>query len=51
MAHLRSETVAIHAELDALCAGVHERRAPGLLRLSVGCERVEDLCDDLEQAP
>jgi cystathionine gamma-synthase len=27
-----------------------ERRAPGLLRLSVGCEHVEDLWDDLEQA-
>ena len=27
-----------------------ERRAPGLLRLSVGCEHVEDLWADLEQA-
>jgi cystathionine beta-lyase/cystathionine gamma-synthase len=27
-----------------------ERRAPGLLRLSVGCEHVEDLWDDLERA-
>ena len=27
-----------------------ERRAPGLLRLSVGREHVEDLWDDLEQA-
>jgi cystathionine gamma-synthase len=27
-----------------------ERRGPGLLRLSVGCEHVEDLWDDLEHA-
>ena len=26
-----------------------ERRAPGLLRLSVGCEHVEDLWADLER--
>jgi cystathionine gamma-synthase len=54
-----------HAEADEVCRRVRvitdakslggvesliERRAPGLLRLSVGCEHVEDLWNDLEQA-
>jgi cystathionine gamma-synthase len=54
-----------HPDADAVCARVRvithakslggvesliERRAPGLLRLSVGCEHVEDLWDDLERA-
>ncbi len=54
-----------HDDADAVCRRVQvithakslggvesliERRAPGLLRLSVGCEHVEDLWDDLEQA-
>jgi cystathionine gamma-synthase len=54
-----------HPEADEVCRRVRvithakslggvesliERRAPGLLRLSVGCEHVEDLWDDLEQA-
>jgi cystathionine gamma-synthase len=54
-----------HPDADAVCrrgrvithakslGGVEsliERRAPGLLRLSVGCEHVEDLWSDLEQA-
>jgi cystathionine gamma-synthase len=54
-----------HPDADAVCRRVRvithakslggvesliERRAPGLLRLSVGCEHVEDLWDDLEQA-
>jgi len=54
-----------HADPDEVCRRVRvithakslggvesliERRAPGLLRLSVGCEHVEDLWDDLEQA-
>jgi cystathionine gamma-synthase len=54
-----------HPDPDAVCRRVRlithakslggvesliERRAPGLLRLSVGCEHVEDLWDDLERA-
>jgi cystathionine gamma-synthase len=54
-----------HPDADAVCRRVRvithakslggvesliERRAPGLLRLSVGCEHVEDLWDDLERA-
>ena len=54
-----------HPDADAVCARVRvithakslggvesliERRAPGLLRLSVGCEHVEDLWADLERA-
>src|SRR5262245_59025759 len=54
-----------HAEADDVCRRVRvithakslggvesliERRAPGLLRLSVGCEHVDDLWNDLEQA-
>jgi cystathionine gamma-synthase len=54
-----------HDDADGVCARVRvithakslggvesliERRAPGLVRLSVGCEHVEDLWDDLEQA-
>ena len=54
-----------HPGADAVCARVRvithakslggvesliERRAPGLLRLSVGCEHVEDLWADLERA-
>ncbi|MDA0168536.1 PLP-dependent aspartate aminotransferase family protein [Solirubrobacter taibaiensis] len=54
-----------HADADEVCRRVRvithakslggvesliERRAPGLLRLSVGCEHVEDLWDDLERA-
>src|SRR5690242_11555481 len=60
---MRSETIAIDA--DAVCRRVRvithakslggvesliERRAPGLVRLGVGCEHVEDLWADLEQA-
>jgi cystathionine gamma-synthase len=54
-----------HPDADAVCGRVRvithakslggvesliERRAPGLLRLSVGCEHVEDLWNDLERA-
>jgi cystathionine gamma-synthase len=54
-----------HPEPDEVCGRVRvithakslggvesliERRAPGLLRLSVGCEHVEDLWNDLERA-
>jgi cystathionine gamma-synthase len=54
-----------HPDADAVCRHVRlithakslggvesliERRGPGLLRLSVGCEHVEDLWDDLEHA-
>jgi cystathionine gamma-synthase len=54
-----------HPDADAVCRRVRvlthakslggvesliEHRAPGLLRLSVGCEHVEDLWDDLERA-
>jgi cystathionine gamma-synthase len=54
-----------HPDADAVCRRVRvmthakslggvetliERRAPGLLRVSAGCEHVEDLWDDLEAA-
>ena len=42
--------VITHAKSLGGVESLIERRAPGLLRLSVGCEHVEDLWDDLEQA-
>jgi cystathionine gamma-synthase len=40
----------VHAKSLGGVESLIERRAPGLLRLSVGCEHVEDLWDDLERA-
>jgi cystathionine gamma-synthase len=46
----RRVRVITHAKSLGGVESLIERRAPGLLRLSVGCEHVEDLWDDLEQA-
>jgi cystathionine gamma-synthase len=46
----RRVRVIVHAKSLGGVESLIERRAPGLLRLSVGCEHVEDLWDDLEQA-
>jgi cystathionine gamma-synthase len=46
----RRVRVITHAKSLGGVESLIERRAPGLLRLSVGCEHVEDLWDDLERA-
>jgi cystathionine gamma-synthase len=46
----RRVRVVTHAKSLGGVESLIERRAPGLLRLSVGCEHVEDLWDDLERA-
>ena len=46
----RRVSVITHAKSLGGVESLIERRAPGLLRLSVGCEHVEDLWDDLERA-
>ncbi len=46
----RRVRVITHAKSLGGVESLIERRAPGLLRLSVGCEHVEDLWSDLEQA-
>lgn len=40
----------IHAKSLGGVESLIERRAPGLLRMSVGCEHIDDLWADLEQA-
>ena len=46
----RRVRVITHAKSLGGVESLIERRAPGLLRLSVGCEHVEDLWADLERA-
>ena len=46
----RRVRVITHAKSLGGVESLIERRAPGLLRLSVGCEHLEDLWDDREQA-
>src|SRR4051794_17405873 len=46
----RRVRVITHAKSLGGVESLIERRAPGLLRLSAGCEHVEDLWDDLVQA-
>jgi cystathionine gamma-synthase len=46
----RRVRVITHAKSLGGVESLIERRAPGLLRLSVGCEHVEDLWADLDQA-